>query len=212
MTWRNFVKTTPEVLRVSRVESPPDTLLKTLKTLKTPEPETKTAPREILIIRDAPGKEIGFELDGPPTQPGTPTLEPAHMAGFAADGWTERISQAMQQVANADQGALAHCREHHHDLHRQCLESARRVDDAFGVGDADALQNALTKFEDTHRRAREFFLGGNSMTAMCGDCQNYERNQKNPAEGAGRCSAGKTPPFPYPRAGRLCSAYQAIKQ
>ena len=41
MSWRQFLKTTPEVLRVQRVQSPPDMTLPTLKTLLTPKIEIK---------------------------------------------------------------------------------------------------------------------------------------------------------------------------
>lgn len=41
MSWRQFLKPTPEVLRVQRVQSPTDTPLRTLKTLKTPEVENE---------------------------------------------------------------------------------------------------------------------------------------------------------------------------
>ncbi len=45
MSWRQFLKPVPEVLRVKRVLSPPTDTHKTLKTLKTPEIEIENTPR-----------------------------------------------------------------------------------------------------------------------------------------------------------------------
>lgn len=112
------------------------------------------------IIRDASGRETGFALDGEPTQPGTQTPEPDHPETFDADTWVQRISATVEAVAAQDRGSLAHCREQHPDLHRQCLSSARDVDLAFELGDEKSLIEALGRFETLHQQARQFFQGG----------------------------------------------------
>lgn len=44
MSWRQFLKTTPEVLRVQRVQSPPEIPLPTLKTLPPPNVKIESTP------------------------------------------------------------------------------------------------------------------------------------------------------------------------
>lgn len=163
-----------------------------------------------------------FATDSPPDAPTVATVATIAVAtgekiqiirdAFDADGWSARIAETVESVAAADMGALSWCREHYPDLHRQCLESGRQIDECFGRGDQKALVDSLEHFLDTHQQARDLFTGGDSEPVGCGDCRHFERNQKNPAQGAGRCSVGKSPNYPYPVAARHCLAFQGVLQ
>jgi hypothetical protein len=153
------------------------------------------------------GREVGFELDGPPTQP-RPTVEVERPTGFDIKQWTQRISEAMHQAADQDGGSLSWCRENYPDIHAECLKSARRVDGAFEAGDEESLEDALAAFDLAHRQARELFLGADTATVRCGECRHFIRNPQNPAEGAGNCGEDMNPAYPYPAAPRRCHNFK----
>ena len=46
----------------------------------------------------------------------------------------------------------------------------------------------------------------------CGNCQHFQRDHINPAQGAGRCSAGENPRYPYPLKNRNCNRYAVTER
>lgn len=63
----------------------------------------------------------------------------------------------------------------------------------------DILPKLAGLVEVAHPPARE--------TLTCGDCKHFERDTVNPLDGAGRCTAGKNPAYPWPNAPRQCGAH-----